>query len=413
MGRECGRAAGCRARAAAGQFAVGKPCPLHQNPDMRTAFRVVLGLVALVVLVVVGGGWVLSRTAWAKADEQRERVDADWKQFRVAIEADEARWKADPLLAPHDGPDAAPLLHHWVGFEKEPHGPPLPPAAMDALRGWGADWVKHTDELDVAGVDLAWMATLHTFGFWDLESEGPLKSRPLMVLTEPSVEVGSLLALAKARLGQGLKQGDPRAAAREVRELARLCFTTEQLIGSMIGIALLAVERRAHEEAVARHQDVDGWTPISEDEQRSLRRALWVAAAPTSFLAGPELAAVRLPVGECAGLREGLGSALMLHEFARDHEAARYATLGAALEASGCRLRRVRAAWANPSSVEALTSGGNVFCMSEPGQPTSDCSIPEATLLLPFVKSFLGATLSSIATPDWFKQYRPEAQPAK
>ena len=113
-------------------------------------------------------------------------------------------------------------------------------------------------------------------------------------------------------------------------------------------------------------------------------------------------------MGECGGLRESLAGALLLRGYLHRELDGRYAALTTALAGSPCRLRRARLAWAGEGTEGQLPVAGSALCMSAPDQPPADCAVPNFIVHLPFVRSYIGNTLASIATPDWFRHYRLE-----
>ena len=380
---------------------------------MPRAFKVLLLLVVVALLSSVGFGYSVVHQARAKSAGITAAQDADAERYRARIEADTARWKHDPLFAPHEGGDAAALLFAHVRWEKDTVRPdPAPPVVSAAFKTWGLDWPRHAAELELSGVDLAWMSQLEHFGFWDLEGpDSPGHDLPFEPVTETIPNFVDAQLLGKLRLAQGLQSGGPVRAAAEVRQLARLCLSSESLVGEMIGVALLGIERRVHEEAVRRGLPVDGWTPISEEDQASLQRVLWVAPASFDLLASEALAARRPAIGDCAGLREGLNLAFYLDGYLREELPARYESLGRALADPRCRLRRLRAAWGLSGQKGQLPVGAGAC---PPGTETAQnpaCAAPGPLGRLPLLRAYLAQMLVATATPDWFRRYRSDGTP--
>lgn len=367
---------------------------------------VVLGvlLVAMALVTLIGFG--LSRKTQTAVDDSRRNLEAQWKRFEPRVAVDQARWRDDPLISPHAGGDAAELVFAHVRWESEQKAGKPAPIPETLTVKFTQDWWTRVDELDVAEVDLGWMSRLAEFGFWELEGlTSPLAKQPFVVFTEDIPNFVDAQWAAKVRLAQGLKSGDAREAAREVREFARLALTTEHLVGLMIGTAMLGIERHVYEEAVRRGQNVEGWTPVSEVDQQALKGAIWAAAAPHSLLAQAPLRDVDLPVGRCAGLREGIGGAWYLRGWVEDDMPDRYTSLTKALDASTCRLPRARAAWHGTSKAGQLPVDGSAFCTAGSDKPVENCNVPDLVVHLPFVKSSIGAIISSIAAPEWFRPY--------
>lgn len=379
---------------------------------MRTAVKVIGVLFAIAVVVSAGVWMSIVARARGALREQQQSAAAAFARFEPRITADEARWRAHPLLAHRDGDDAGPLLQKHVGWGDADAPEAIPTSLIEAFARFKDTWPAHVDELDVDGVDLGWMSSLQGFGHWDLEGPGsPLDSRPLDPLAEPAPRFIELQDIARVRLAQGLRTGDARAAARDVRELARLALTTESLVGVLAGSSLLAIEARAHDEASRRSPAaVEGWTPISADDRAALRRLLYAAPAPFMMVATPPLASHSVVVGSCAGLREGLITAGLARPFVEDDFADRYASLSSSLSSSGCRLTRMRAAWADPAS-PAWRLGGSAVCAAVDGSNGDGCGVPDAVLTVPFMRTWVGSTLLAIALPNWFATYDEAANP--
>ncbi len=376
---------------------------------MHVAVKVVAVLLAILVVGLVVLGSLADRQARASLETAQEGLAADWRRVEAEVLRDQARWQDDPLLSPRDGGDAAALLFAHVRWDGVDGGgllgpPPLPEPLLTQLEAWKETCFEHVDEAQLEGLDLVWMGQLAAFGFWDLESEGsPIAKAPYAHFTEPVPMFLDVQRLARARLLQGLREGTVVAAAAEVRELARLSFTTEHLVGEMVGVGLLSVEAKAHAEAVKRGVDVAGWAPLVEEAARGqLKRALWAANAPTSMLATGVVASTRLPVGRCSALREGLGNAHFLRRYTERLVPERYEALTAALADSPCRLRRARLAWATQS-----TEGQPPISLCDAlDEREGACQALDGLRYAPFVRTLAGASLLNISNPDWLQHYR-------
>lgn len=195
-----------------------------------------------------------------------------------------------------------------------------------------------------------------------------------------------------------------------MRELARLCLTTENLIGAMVGVALLLIEARAHEAAVAQGLDVTGWRPVDEARRQSLTRVYWAANVPWNLLSDGRAASFAsspaMPIGRCVALREALGLAQFARPWAETLLPERYAALTKALTEHPCRLRRARAAWASNDPSGQMPSEGPALCEFI-DRPPSDCAGPAASLArLSVLRHFIGANLVAASSADWLRRYR-------
>lgn len=281
--------------------------------------RLVVGLV--VVVVLAAGAWLaylrLVRERWAgPLREQEARAAAAVETFCAA----DAELATDPFFQP--GPrakDAAAWLNPLVGFGSTSvdGGVPIPPGTLevpDALRTalgtaenfLDADLADAGVEDALAAVDTSAFSRAHEFDHWELTGAGsPLVAAASWNGAEaPLPRFIQLIAAAKVHLVKGARAGTLPQAAKDVRQLARLCLTTESLIGAMVGVALAGVEGRAHEWAVAHQVDVADWTPV--DGER-LNRAKAVFKLAGHFLGPMANEATFGRVLECAAVSRCVG----------------------------------------------------------------------------------------------------------
>lgn len=336
---------------------------------------VVLGLAA------TGVGYAQLLRARSETAKVQRELAGTWARVEGAVQADGARWRDDPLVAKHPGGDAGPLIFKHIGLQDGSSNVPklFKPAGL---------WLEALDDVDTGKLDLEWMRELKTFGYWEIGGPGtPLEAVPVSI-DEPLIAFVDLQTFGRARLVRGLQGGDAREAAAQVRELARLCLTTEHLVGAMVGVSLLTSEASAFEEASKRKQATAGWVPYSLEDAASLRRLVLASPAPFAVLATPPLSTTNLPVGGCVGLHEGLWQ-LNNFEGMRAAFATRYGELDQELARSTCRLPRMRKAWASAAHSEMPLQGGMQF--------------------LPFGNEILANEAALITALSWFRQYEAAA----
>jgi hypothetical protein len=373
---------------------------------MKTALQFLAGLTIFAIASM--GVWAayLANLSHEKRQASEDALLAKWARVEPRVKADTERWKDDPLLQPRDGGDAAPLLFAHIRWEKNLTGlaAPVPEALKKKMASYDGGWPEHVEELELADVDTSWLSGLSTAGYFDLEGPGsPLEKAPLDLLNGALPNFIDVQNVAKVHLAKGLKAGDARPAARDVRELARLSLTTEILIGDMIGVALLGIENRVRDEAIRRGQDVSGWTAYSQEQRMALRRVIWASAAPYMMTATGSLAAWEPAIGRCTGLAEAGGMAHYMRSYGDGVFADRYAAIGSALERSPCRLRRLRAAWRANDPSGRMPDDGSALCQA--GVPRDECRYPAIVMHLPGVRPFMAVTLATVAAPEWFKEY--------
>jgi hypothetical protein len=91
---------------------------------------------------------------------------------------------------------------------------------------------------------LSWFSLLHQFDTWDIDKNAPLNSgeEPDVIRQAPQPDMEILLTFSKLRLLQGLDQGDPAAALKDVRVLAQLLMTQDSEWGLSLALNLLNIE---------------------------------------------------------------------------------------------------------------------------------------------------------------------------
>jgi hypothetical protein len=384
----------------------------------------VLGLVLLAIMLLAVAG-VAGADLWAqqRTQELRTRMKADLDEHSAAMLADHALMLAHPAFAPRAGNrDAGAFLNSRVGWTASPAPSGalgLPAALESAVKGWNTEWHTHVDDVDLTGVDLAWMKDLASFDFWDIEENTALGNmRPFFPVDAPLPEFTALLQAARVRLLQGLKLNQARAASAEVLDLARLCLSTENLVGEMVGLAMLRMDARARQVAVERRQDVTGWLALDAPDLQRFKRGLWAVSAffgpvaPDGYPLTGDVAR-KVAVGRCAGMMEGMGQALMTRSLLLPRHAARYQELGNALKDSPCRLKQLRRVWNAVDHEGELPTDGRMFCAAGGAGPaaTADCGVPDAVVHFPFLRSFVGEVMLSIASPDWTRHHRESPSP--
>lgn len=232
--------------------------------------------------------------------------------------ADQRALSAHPVfLPPVPGKqrDAGPLLSAVLGWEQRtgitaPLGTlKLPADAAKKLAGSSFLELSDSELAAFSGVDLAFFSKLADFDRWELTS-GPSPLRPTArhnAADAPWPEFGKLVRASQLHLRRAVKSNTLPAAAKDVREAARLAFTTETLLGQSIGINLLAVEAVAWNWAQKNGRSTAAWTPLDEETLERARRVVRTAPVFMSPMVSDEtFSAARAceRVTACAALTE-------------------------------------------------------------------------------------------------------------
>ena len=120
-------------------------------------------------------------------------------------------------------------------------------------------------------------------------------------------EFRKLTLAARLHLRRGLKSGKLLQAANDVRQAARLAFSTETMFGQLTGLSLLTIEWRAFDWARRHQLATAGWTPLDEETIARARRVVRTAPAFVSPMAKDETRARAQAcdrVTRCAALTE-------------------------------------------------------------------------------------------------------------
>ncbi len=165
--------------------------------------------------------------------------------------------------------------------------------------------------------DLSLLTELRSTDHWNADApEGRYAAylatdqHPLLSKS-PIPNLIDMQTLARLRLAQGLESGEMEPALQEVRHLAILAHSTENLIGSMIAVAILSIEKRGYDAAVARDlMASEEWKPASDAIRSALRRAgmsmvLVVAGWTEDADALAQLTDLEIPLfGYCGAVQE-------------------------------------------------------------------------------------------------------------
>lgn len=123
----------------------------------------------------------------------------------------------------------------------------LPASLTDRMKQPPGAWMKFGPS-DYAGLDFTWMRELLAFDHWTLMSVGPLRDgRDAPAFEQLIPNFVTMQQWAKLRLVKGLHEHELAQASVEVRHLASVCGATSTLIGEMIRLSILLVEREFFE----------------------------------------------------------------------------------------------------------------------------------------------------------------------
>ena len=281
-------------------------------------------------------------------------------------------------------------------------------ALDDAVRAkLRADWTDVEPAL-WEKLDFAWMSELGAFAYWDVEHNSPIEYvQHYDYLHRPLPAHADLIPWSKLRLAKGIHEGKAAQAATEVRDLARLCFTNELLLGNIVAVTLLGLEDVAFKATAAHGARPANWKPVDESTRNLLKRALRAVPAYVNLLTPRTYAAAfaEIKVGRCGALNEALQTARVLKPLLGFEYATEYAQLDAALaSAKECRLEGLRQAWAHAQSPDGDAASYSDLCDAA-REPSPDCVLLAHARWLPGVRGIIGNVLLAVGSPVWLGGY--------
>jgi hypothetical protein len=352
---------------------------------MRRHLRAIVVVVAALVVIVIMWRAIVpvyraaarGRALAADIEARAARVSPDWRLAVGRVLADDALWA---VLAPPRTTDAAPFLAtivQRIGIEPES----APPRVPERLAPRADDFFLLAAEQSFDDVDTGWMASLPTYTHWDLEDgpRGALPDAPLITLTD-GPKIIRFLDDGRVRLAQGLANGDVARASEEVRALARLLYSTEDVLGAMIAVKLLEADDEVRGIAADTEAPVPGGRLASIDVVAKVFESAVIMFGPSTppSLRQYEIKDARL----CFAVAEGVSSYLLGREIYGTDDVAR---LAAVLEASPCALTRLR------RQINAPTGG------ALPLEALGGKTLLQRTLLRAWLKDTLLNTMAPLA----------------
>lgn len=174
-------------------------------------------------------------------------------------------------------------------------------------------WPQALQPADWAGLDFTWLTDLLAFDHWSLSADGPLRDQDHPdFFTAPIPNYVGLQSWAKLRLVKGAREGELGKASLEVRHLAVLVGSQGTLVGEMIRLALLRIDRHAWETSgVPIPEDVPTMPRL--DEARVVGRTAPYYLYPGVPKAVQEKALAR-GLTKCSQVMEALGATVAFQD---------------------------------------------------------------------------------------------------
>jgi hypothetical protein len=197
------------------------------------------------------------------------------------------------------GRDAAAFMAPLMDYEKPLNGIRgqlrLPQPLVDRVYAYGNDWFTRITDADLEGLDFGWMEKLEQFDHWSLLGAGPLRDGPYEHFNSaPFPNYISLGQWAKLRYAMARRRGDLPRASAEVRQLADLTRSQDELIAEMIAQSLYRLDGAARAAANASGFNISGWERVDPDALVKLRKVEF--ASPFFAWPGVKLETLRRAV---------------------------------------------------------------------------------------------------------------------
>ncbi len=225
--------------------------------------------------------------------------------------------------------DAGPALNPRLPWSP-PSGAPRPPtisvprALTEQVLRFRSEWMRHHARIFKENkIDFSFFLGLNAFDHWDIERGSPIadlieqgRFKPPEDLPTPGTI--DLLTLTKLRLAWGAETRAPLPALEQVRALARLLLTAENIQLFASGLAALDTERLAYRYYVERGLIAESeWQPVPRNVTRRAARAAWATRGYFHVWTSAEtLASVFLaeepPIGLCEAVNEAAPKELSL-----------------------------------------------------------------------------------------------------
>lgn len=391
---------------------------------MRALRIVTWLLLAFILLLIAGGaGYLRWRVHSARADVRADLVQ-HLTELQPRVQADQ-QWAAglEVLATDPAGADAGEFLNSrlgWIGDQGAidrycadhpcAHSELAIPEAVGELVK-SSDWLQRAAAVDWTKIDLQWLRRLHNYQTWNIERDSPVALvEQYEFPASPVPDYQALLQWSRLRLMRAVVDGNVDAAVADTRQLARLSYSTENLLGGAIAVAILGQEERL----TTVELPANAWRTLplfTQQDARRLRGLLFIG--PLFIWHDAPESAVQVwqsfKVGRCAALAEVVGDELYaFRPLLRKREPEVYVRYGQLLAASAgqCRLERLRTLWPDTAASDAVADGPRFWCRhlaSESLLTPSDQQSCGTALLrhVPGAKSAVGDLLLALAAPSW------------
>lgn len=375
--------------------------------NLKRIFYVV-GILLLVAVGLFVWKYPQQIVRQAKLDYEVTSPEENLLKFEAQILEDRAVVEKENFFRGSLGQkDAGPYLNplvHWDG--QGPSKIQLPKEVEEKLRD--KDWVAYEPDFNTLTLDFTWMEKLHEYDHWGSDQNNSfinMAQRP-QFQSVPFPGYMELTNWAKLRLIHGRKTKTMLKALADVRHLARLIFTNDYLVSSMVAVAILRHEGKF----VQNYNKLisAGWVTIPDDVLVRAKRYFWSMAENVD----PRLSDKTYQrfsgdiVGKCQMISEGMMKNIII----RDHLPKVYPevvkrfdeTLKSSL--TGCRKSLVHFMWSDP---EWKVFGRQPDYKKSLVKPENESEMKWNVLMIsPRINEYFALTMLTVSSPNYLRQYQ-------
>lgn len=281
--------------------------------------------------LLISGFEILNRLSVAPAIAS---LQATQKAFLDDYLKDQSDLKTVPILNQTFGQikSAGTLLNSTFSWHPGFHGGDSVPASgeqisikprfKEAVIRYEKEWMEHNSWFNQEPFNFAIFERLRDFDHWDLETDSPIEkvgvTHPYLNGIElPIPDVTDLVVLSQLYLMKAVDSKQFTQAMKDVRHVATLLLSTENLSLEMSGLRLLDHERIAYNYFVTHKliKETD-WEPIPAAVLMQATRS-WPATAGYVGLLTPDSVFTKVfsdakPVGLCAALNTSIPHDILL-----------------------------------------------------------------------------------------------------
>lgn len=321
-------------------------------------FRIYLLPITLGLFVLIGFLWFgRFKILVFRLREEFKQLPTQEKilKHEKLIHEDEAILKNNEIFRGSRGTsDAGPFLNgkvHWEIGELHHQGSLVLPEFLK--KEMNKDWAIKKPLFKKMGLDFGWMKELLKYDHWNPEEHSPAypDGKKYLTYSFPVPSYRDLMTWAKLRLLYGKEQKDIQSAFKEVRHLARLIWTNDYLVSSMVTLNMLKIEHQFHETLLP--EEEGDWKLVPEDVIMRGKRYFYIVPTLSEIYLSNEnferLSAT--PVGMCPMVVESLMNYVSLRDLLQHELEDRYTRMNRLVKKTQevCRKTIVHRMWEDPT----------------------------------------------------------------